>query len=107
MGSGGNRGRRGGNKSQNCSNSNQGNSNNGHGGNNIKASWANILTSVLLRVAIAIAMLIIVTERTIAEMYPSRPIPTGFLLMVGWVIALLSLASSIFAVVGVMQDRNL
>ena len=74
----------------------------------VKPSWVNILVSQWLRLTTAIILLIVVSERTVAWVgYNSKDIPIGFILGAAWLVAIISIAASIFAIVGVMQDRNL
>jgi hypothetical protein len=68
----------------------------------------NILVSQWLRLATALILLIVVAERTFAWFaYNSKDIPIGFILGAAWLVAIISIAASTFAIVGVMQDRNL
>lgn len=76
--------------------------------NNISASWSNILTSVILRIAVSIVSILAIAERTL-HVYNSAHIDPNhiFLLGCGWVAAILTLVAHMFTLIGVLQDRDL
>lgn len=75
---------------------------------NIRLSWYFIVTSVILRILFGIITLMVVAERTLDYLYfNEKELPIGFLLISGWLIAILALLSAFAALIGVLLDTNL
>ena len=71
-------------------------------------SWWSLLISVLLRIAIGAVLIIIAVERTTAYFSDDDfKVGTRTLIWSVWTIAVLSIASGIFALIGILSDENL
>ena len=71
-------------------------------------SWWSLLISVLLRIAIGVVLVVIAVERTAAFFSGDDfKVGTRTLMWSVWTIAVLSIASGILALIGILSDENL
>lgn len=71
-------------------------------------SWNNLFTSTVLRIVISSVLLILVAEKTFMWYFADKKtVNVDTLIISGWVIAALNMTASIFALVGVLQNRFL